>query len=104
MSMRALFLFGLLCPLVALSALSPSGATPAPGARAGDFPQLVGLGRCELIKEDEVIILKGPDGDRARVITAKEHKPPFALRVTAKTDSRNLRLYYDDGMVIFNWE
>ncbi|MBQ8293472.1 MAG: MerR family transcriptional regulator [Bacilli bacterium] len=29
---------------------------------------------------------------------------PVDIRVTAKTDSTNLRLYYNKGVVIFNWE
>lgn len=29
---------------------------------------------------------------------------PVNIRVTAKTDSTNLRLYYNKGVVIFNWE
>jgi hypothetical protein len=54
-------------------------------------------------KREKEIVLK-TDGDRAHILTAKEHKPPFALHVTAKTDSKNLRLYYNAGILIFNWE
>jgi len=101
--MRALFIFGLLCPLVATSTLSTSGAAPGPAARDGDFPQFVRVWGCELNKREKEILLK-TDGDRAHILTAKEHKPPFALHVTAKTDSKNLRLYYNAGILIFNWE
>jgi hypothetical protein len=38
------------------------------------------------------------------ILTAGEYKPPFALRIKYKTDSNNLRLYYNAGVVIFNWE
>jgi hypothetical protein len=72
--------------------------------KAGAFPQFVRVWGCELIKQENVIILKGPDGDRAQILTTKEHEPPFALRVKAKTDSKNLRLYYNMGIVILNWE
>jgi hypothetical protein len=105
MSMRALIVPGLACPLVAVFALSMSRAAPAPRPQAGDFPQFVPKGECEVIKDDKLIVLKGHVGDQARILTAKEHKPPFALRVNAKTDSKNLRLYYHDkGVLIFSWE
>jgi hypothetical protein len=83
------------------------------GIPVNDFSQLVlvdgreltNVDGCESTKQQNLLILRGPGGDRARVITAKEHKPPFALRVNAKTDSTNLRLYYNRvGVLIFNWE
>jgi hypothetical protein len=108
MSVRGLFIFGLLCLLVVFPALSNSkrGDAPkqAPAVPAGDFPQFVRTGGCEVIKQENAIVLKGPEGDRAQIITTKEYKPPFVLRVKAKTDSTNLRLYYNAGMLIFNWE
>jgi hypothetical protein len=106
MSVRGLFIFGLLCLLVAFPALSKRGDAPkqVPAVPAGDFPQFVSTGGCEVIKEENAIVLKGPDDDLAKILTAKEHKPPFVLRVKAKTDSTNVRLYYNAGMVIFNWE
>jgi hypothetical protein len=48
--------------------------------------------------------LKARDGDRAQILSTKEHRPPFAFRVKAKTDNQNLRLYYNVGILIFNWE
>ena len=103
LSRRELFIFWLLYPLVATSALSTSGAAPVPAARDGDFPRFVRVWGCELNKREKEIVLKA-DGDRAHILTIKEHKPPFALRVNAKTDSKNLRLYYNTGNLIFNWE
>jgi hypothetical protein len=104
MSMRALSIFGLLCLLVALPALSAVGdSLNAPTGPAGESPQFVRTGGCEVIKQENTIVLKG-DGDRAQYLTAKEYKPPFAFRVHAKTDSKNLRLYYNGGTLIFNWE
>jgi hypothetical protein len=103
MSMRTLFIFGILCLLVVTSALSTNVAAPVPEARDGDFPQFVRVWGCELNKREKEILLK-TDGDRAHILTAKEHKPPFALHVNAKTDSKNLRLYYNVGVLIFNWE
>ena len=75
-----------------------------PPAKADDFPEFASVSGCELVKQDKVIILKGADFDRARLWTKAEYAPPFALRVKAKTDARNLRLYYTNGVVIFNWE
>src|SRR5215510_12882023 len=106
MSVRGLYVFGLLCLLVAFPPLSKGGDAlkQAPAVQAGDFPQFVSTGGCEVIKRENAIVLKGPGGDRAQILTAIGHKPPFALRVKAKTDSTNVRLYYNAGMLIFNWE
>ncbi len=105
MSVSGLFIF-VLCLLVAFPPLSKSGDAlkQLPAVPAGEFPQLVRTWGCEVIKQENTIVLKGPDDDRAQVLTAKEHKPPFVLRVKAKTDSTNLRLYYNAGVLIFNWE
>jgi hypothetical protein len=104
MSMRVLLTVGPLCVLAAFLVLAPGAAAPVPADAGGDFPQFVRVGRCELTRQDKEIVLKGPNGDRAYVLTTKEYKPPFALRVTAKTDSKNLRLHYNGGLLIFNWE
>jgi hypothetical protein len=72
--------------------------------KAGDFPEFAPVQGCELVKQEKVLILKGAVSDQARLWTKTEHAPPFALRVKAKTDARNLRLYYSKGVVIFNWE
>jgi hypothetical protein len=103
MSKRALSLFGLLCTVVALPALATSEDAAKKAVPAGEFPQFVRVFGCELIKQDKEIVLKAPN-DRAAIVTVKEHKPPFALRIKAKTDSKNLRLYYNLGILIFNWE
>jgi hypothetical protein len=106
MSVRGLFIFGLLCLLAAFPALSKRGDAlrQAPAVPAGDFPQFVSTGGCEVIKQENAVVLKEQNHDQAKILTTKEHKPPFALRVKAKTDSTNVRLYYNAGMLIFNWE
>ena len=76
----------------------------SPPEKANDFPEFAPVSGCELVKQEKVLILKGADGDQARLLTKTEHAPPFALRVKAKTDRKNLRLYYSKGVVIFNWE
>jgi hypothetical protein len=101
MSLRVFFTVGLLGLWAALLVLSTGAAAPAPAA---NFPQFVRVWGCELTRQDKEIVLQGSKGDRAHILTVKEHKPPFALHVTAKTDSKNLRLYYHGGVVIFNWE
>jgi len=94
---------------LAASALAIVGAvTCAPPRqtteKAGEFPEFAPVSGCELLKQDKVIILKKPVADQGRLLTAREHEPPFGLRIRAKTDSKNLRLYYNVGVVIFNWE
>jgi hypothetical protein len=46
----------------------------------------------------------GGYGMNAAAITPRTFRAPFTLRVVAKTDSTNLRLYWHLGEVIFNWE
>ncbi len=91
--------------LVALLALAiiNAGVSGTP-EKADDFPEFSPVQNCELVKQEKILILKGAVGDTARLLTKKEHAPPFALRVKAKTDARNLRLFYSKGCVIFNWE
>jgi hypothetical protein len=83
--------------------INNAGACKEP-EKAGDFPEFAPVSGCELVKQDKVIILKGAVGDQARLWTKAEYAPPFALRFKAKTDAKNLRLYYTNGVVIFNWE
>jgi hypothetical protein len=78
---------------------------PVENPVGGDFPQFLSFGPCQVSKEGKVIVLTGPGAEDGRIMTANRHEPPFALRVNAETDSRNLRLYYGhDGELIFNWE
>ena len=79
-------------------------AAPFVPPKSQDFPQFVSVNECEMVRNKKVVILKAPNGDRSRILTKKEYAPPFALRIKAKTDSKNLRLYYKAGIVIFNWE
>jgi hypothetical protein len=96
-----------ICPMLPLRFVVPVLvvlAVPLLAAPPNDFPQFVRVWGCEVVRDKEGLILKAPDGDRSQILTVKEHTPPFALRIKAKTDSKNLRLYYDNGVVIFNWE
>lgn len=80
------------------------GADERKSEPAVEFPQFARAFGCEVVKRDGALVLKGHNDDRSHIVTVKEHKPPFALRVRAKTDSKNLRLYYNSGALVFNWE
>jgi len=68
------------------------------------FNSMVRVNGCEVVRQNESVILTSPTHDRSLVQTADAFRPPFVVRLKAKTDSTNLRLYYNAGMVIFNWE
>jgi hypothetical protein len=78
-------------------------AAPASAEQDSDFPQFVRVFGCELNKREKELVLK-TKGGAGHILTVKEYKPPFTLHVNAKTDSKNLRLYYNAGVLIFNWE
>jgi hypothetical protein len=109
MSMRARIVCGLVCFLAAGAVLSVRGVPPAaqdqPKAaeKPGAFPPFVRMFGCAVLKTDKEIMLKS-NGGISQIVTAKEYTPPFALHLKAKTDSKNLRLWYNVGIVIFNWE
>lgn len=62
------------------------------------------VGGCQMTREGAVVKLSAPTSDRSLVQTSFEFQPPFVVMMRATTDSTNLRLYYNAGMVIFNWE
>ena len=49
------------------------------------------------------LTIKAP-GDLECMQTTEAFSFPLRIDVTVKTDSSNIRLYYKDGRVIFNWE
>ena len=67
-------------------------------------PCLARVGGCQIVHRHGQMRLLAPTEGRSLVQTMEEYRPPFALRVRAKTDSTNVRLYYNAGMVILNWE
>jgi hypothetical protein len=96
-----------ICLMTSLRFLFPSLvvlAAPFLPPKSEDFPQVVRVFGCEMVRNKKVVVLKAPEGDRSHILTTKEYAPPFAIRIKAKTDSKNLRLYYNAGVVIFNWE
>jgi hypothetical protein len=52
----------------------------------------------------EGLILSDTERKGGSIRTQQKFRPPLVIRTRAKTDSHNLRLFYGDGVVIFNWE
>jgi hypothetical protein len=61
---------------------------------------------CVIRRTTEGVQLTGAGGYgmNSAAITPRTFRAPFTLRVVAKTDSTNLRLYWHLGEIIFNWE
>ena len=79
----------------------------APSAQAGPvgfMDRMVSVNGCAMTLDSDGVRLSSPVPDRALVQTTAGFRPPFTVKLRAKTDSTNLRLYYNAGMVIFNWE
>src|SRR5262249_27462795 len=52
----------------------------------------------------EGTVLTKNSNDPGHLVTAANYRPPFTIHARAKTDLRNVRLYYGTGRVIFNWD
>lgn len=87
---------------LALLARAPGAAEDGPVSRL--IESMVSVNGCEIIPQDDYVLVAGPTKDRSLIQTKKRFRPPFVVRLVAKTDSTNLRLYYNAGMVILNWE
>lgn len=61
---------------------------------------------CVIRRTTEGVQLTGAGGYgmNSAAITPRTFRAPFTLRVVARTDSTNLRLYWHLGEIIFNWE
>ena len=62
------------------------------------------LNQCEKQVKAGCVVLTAPHRDQTYIQTDGKFRPPFALKVKARTDSTNIRMYYAAGMLIFNWE
>lgn len=94
------------CSLLLLVALA-SCTTQSSLWKKEALPQTVLTERvrgCEATPSEEGLVVTAPTNDRSFVQTGKEFRPPFSVHFRAKTDSTNIRLYYNAGMVILNWE
>jgi len=58
----------------------------------------------QVTSEPDGIVLMSASETGKRLMTTETYQPPFTIRVRAKTDSQNLRLYCGAGTAIFNWE
>ncbi len=76
----------------------------APTATGSILDSMIPVSGCLMTRNGDVLQLAAPTPDRSLVQTTATFRPPFVFRLRAKTDSTNLRLYYNAGMVIFNWE
>jgi hypothetical protein len=61
---------------------------------------------CLITHTPEGMELTGASRDHmmAVALTRQTFRPPFTIKIVAKTDSTNLRLYWHVGEIIFNWE
>ena len=73
-------------------------------APSDKFPAMARVGGCDIVYRNGKMILSTPTNDRSLVQTKESYKPPFALHLKAKTDTKNIRLYYNAGMIILGWE
>jgi hypothetical protein len=99
-AMRALgfaFLAAGIVLLISMPAVTQTAAELGPR----DLAQVNG---CQMVERDGAFVLSSPTNDRSLVQTEKAFSPPLVVRLRARTDSNNIRLYYNAGMVIFNWE
>jgi hypothetical protein len=61
-------------------------------------------GKIGMEKTEAGLILKSSGGDFEKLKTNETFKPPFTVKIKVQTDSTNIRLYYNKGRIIFNWE
>ncbi len=62
------------------------------------------VNQCEKQIKANCVVLTSPHRDLTFIQSSAKFRPPFALKVKARTDSTNIRMYYGAGMLIFNWE
>jgi hypothetical protein len=62
------------------------------------------VNQCEKQIKANCVVLTAPHRDMTFIQSSAKFRPPFALKVKARTDSTNIRMYYGAGMLIFNWE
>ncbi len=74
------------------------------GATVSVLDQLTADGEGVLTKTNEGVELRTKTGGEGKAFTKNEFKTPLMITAVCKTDSQNLRLYYAQGMAIFNWE
>lgn len=87
----------------AATALDSLGEHPdrAPTITIGsDKLQFIPTAGCFFREQLDNVVVSG----NGHLTTRQEFEVPVVIRVSAKTDSTNIRLYFGRGVVIFNWE
>jgi hypothetical protein len=71
----------------------------------GDLlPTMVTVNNIQTNADLEGLILSDTERKGGAIMTQQKFHPPLIIRTRAKTDALDLRLFYANGMVIFNWE
>lgn len=101
------FVFTVLALAIFTFGCTATKTAVAPSAQAGPagfMERMVRVNGCAMTLDSDGVRLSSPVPDRALVQTAAGFRAPFTVKLRAQTDSTNLRLYWNAGMVIFNWE
>jgi hypothetical protein len=98
---------------VTVSSFAVDSDTPEPAnvlvsrthSVAGDIlDSMVPMENGKVTKGTEGTVIAPADQAGPYLKSKETFTPPFVIRTRAKTDSRNLRVYFGDGFVILNWE
>ena len=92
------------CTSSAKAPAPPAGQPAAPAVAPVSMDSMISVNGCLMTPAGGLVLLSSPLPDRALVQTPAKFRPPFSVRLRAATDSTNLRVYYNAGMVILNWE
>ncbi len=105
MKLFALTVLALVVGAVVAFQPSTTAAQPVEQTEAAGLMDSVAIvNGCVVTRDGSVVRLSSPTPARSLVQTSAKFSPPFTVKLRAATDSTNLRLYYNAGMVIFNWE
>lgn len=94
--------------LLSLMLIWPSriyGASPQTYIEDGKIiGALIRVRGCVMDQFADFVRLTAPAGDEYWIQTREEFKPPFTVRLQARTDGTNIRQYFGLGLIILNWE
>ncbi len=77
---------------------------PTPPFPGNLLASMVPVNDLRVLNDPEGMTLASGTAPAPMLKYAEPLRPPFTIRVRAKTDSVDLRLYYAQGLVIFNWQ
>ncbi|MHC4561402.1 MAG: tetratricopeptide repeat protein [Planctomycetota bacterium] len=72
--------------------------------RTSGVQPLASRGGCRIHAKEGFVRLTCGHSDTKSAGTVTEYSPPFKLTARVRTDSTNIRLQYEPGWAIFNWE